>query len=65
MDELNAKLIPGTEENTSQPVFSPDGKWIGYFAINDKKLKKIAISGGAPVVFVRCQYAFECELGCR
>ena len=31
------------------PFFSPDGKWIGYCSGTDQKLKKIAISGGAPV----------------
>ena len=31
----------------SQPIFSPDGEWVAFFA--DAKLKKIALSGGAPV----------------
>ena len=30
------------------PFFSPDGRWIGFFA--DGKLKKIAASGGAPSI---------------
>jgi Tol biopolymer transport system component len=49
VDELTAKLIPGTEGDTQQPFFSPDGKWIGYHSVADRKLKKIAINGGAPV----------------
>jgi serine/threonine-protein kinase len=49
VDELTAKLIAGTEGTTSQPFFSPDGKSVGYFSGNDRQLKKIAISGGAPV----------------
>ena len=49
MDELDAKLIAGTERSHNQPFFSPDGKWIGYCSGTDQKLKKIAISGGAPV----------------
>ena len=44
-----AKLIAGTEGSTQQPFFSPDGKWIGYFSVTDRQLKKIAINGGAPV----------------
>jgi serine/threonine protein kinase len=48
-DELTAKLIAGTEGSTSQPFFSPDGKWIGYFSVGDVKMKKIDINGGAPV----------------
>jgi serine/threonine protein kinase len=50
VDELAAKLISGTEGSTSCPFFSPDGKWIGYVSGADRKLKKIAINGGAPVV---------------
>ncbi len=49
VDELAAKLIAGTEERIQQPFFSPDGKSIGYFSVGDRQLKKIAISGGAPV----------------
>jgi Tol biopolymer transport system component len=49
VEELTAKLVAGTEGNTQQPFFSPDGKSIGYFAVNDRQLKKIGISGGAPV----------------
>ena len=49
LDELTAKLIPGTEGNTRNPFFSPDGKSIGYLSVVDGQLKKIAINGGAPV----------------
>ena len=38
--------MAGTEGG-SDPFFSPDGQWIGFFA--DGKLKKIAVQGGAPV----------------
>ena len=49
VDELTAKPIVGTEGDTQQPFFSPDGKWIGYFSVADRKLKKVAINGGAPI----------------
>jgi hypothetical protein len=49
VDEITAKIIPGTEENTQQPFFLPDGKWIGYLSLVNRKLKKIPIKGGAPV----------------
>jgi serine/threonine-protein kinase len=49
VDELSAKLIAGTDGDTRQPFFSPDGKWIGYFSLNDRMLKKISINGGKPV----------------
>ena len=47
MDQLEAKPIPGTEDVT-HPFFSPDGQWLGFFA--GGKLKKVSVSGGAPVI---------------
>jgi serine/threonine-protein kinase len=44
MDSLEAKPIPGTD-GAVNPFFSPDGKWVGFFA--GQKLKKISVSGGA------------------
>jgi serine/threonine protein kinase len=49
MDGLDAKLVLGIDENPAQPFFSPDGQWVGYWSQSDRQLKKIAISGGAPV----------------
>jgi serine/threonine protein kinase/Tol biopolymer transport system component len=49
MDQLDARHISGTNKDSLRPFFSPDGKWIGYFSSSDRKLKKVAISGGAPV----------------
>jgi serine/threonine-protein kinase len=46
LDQLAATLLPGTDF-ASNPFFSPDGQWIGFFVRNT--LKKIAISGGAAV----------------
>lgn len=45
LDQQTATPIPGTE-NASQPFFSPDGEWIGFFA--DGKLRKVS-RGGGPV----------------
>ncbi len=44
MDSLEAMPIPGTEGAT-EPFFSPDGQWLGFFAGN--KLKKVSVNGGA------------------
>jgi serine/threonine protein kinase/WD40 repeat protein len=50
IDELDAKLIAGTvDEDPSDPFFSPDGQWVGYWSMADEKLKKIPINGGAPI----------------
>jgi serine/threonine protein kinase len=48
MDALDSRLITGTAR-AQNPFFSPDGRWIGYWSSADNRLKKIAISGGAPV----------------
>jgi serine/threonine-protein kinase len=46
-DRRDVTRLPGTEGGSS-PFFSPDGRWIGFFA--DGKLKKIAASGGSPSI---------------
>ena len=46
MDSLESKPIPGTE-GASEPFFSPDGQWLGFFTA--QKLKKVSVSGGAAV----------------
>jgi eukaryotic-like serine/threonine-protein kinase len=48
LDELDTRLISSAAENPLNPFFSPDGQWVGYLA--NGKLKKVAISGGAPLV---------------
>jgi len=50
IDELTAKLIPGSDGLAENPFFSPDGKSIAYFSVNDSKLKKISVEGGAPTI---------------
>ena len=46
IDQFEAKPIPGTE-GAVEPFFSPDGKWIGFFA--QHKMMKVALSGGSPI----------------
>jgi Tol biopolymer transport system component len=46
LDQANPTLLPGTE-NASDPFFSPDGQWVGFFA--DGKIKKISVQGSAAV----------------
>jgi len=48
--DTEVRLIQGTNsQNAGRIFFSPDGRWLGYVSRTEKKLKKIAISGGAPV----------------
>jgi Tol biopolymer transport system component len=46
LDQNNATLLAGTEEG-SDPFFSPDSQWIGFF--NGSKMQKISVQGGAAV----------------
>ncbi len=50
MDELEARLLPGTASNITSPSFSPDGQSVVYEDRDSNELKRISISGGAPVV---------------
>jgi len=47
MDSLHARLLPGTEA-AGFPFWSPDGRYIGFFA--GGKLKKIDAQGGPPAI---------------
>jgi eukaryotic-like serine/threonine-protein kinase len=44
-ESANARQIPGTED-ALQPIWSADGRWIGFYA--QAKLKKVSPSSGAP-----------------
>ena len=44
-DDLECRPLPGTE-GTGRPFWSPDGRYLGFFASG--KLKKILVSGGRP-----------------
>ena len=52
MDQVEAVAVRGTEGGSGDagrnPFLSPDGQWLGFWA--EGKLKKVAVSGGAPVV---------------
>jgi serine/threonine-protein kinase len=43
LDQQTASPVAGTE-NATEPFFSPDGQWIGFFA--DGKLRKVSVHGG-------------------
>ena len=46
MNSLESRPLPGTT-NAAAPFFSPDGRWVAFFASG--ALKKVALSGGTPV----------------
>jgi eukaryotic-like serine/threonine-protein kinase len=45
---VDPKLISGPDDGPSNPFFSPDGQWLGYWSIAENRLKKIALNGGPP-----------------
>jgi len=45
LDSFVLKELPGTE-GASRPFFSPDGRWVGYFAKG--RLFKLDLEGGVP-----------------
>ena len=51
MDQVARTRVQGTE-NASQPFFSSDGQWIGFWA--DGKLQRVSVSGGLPVTLCDC-----------
>ena len=46
LDQSEVRPLPETE-GAFHPFFSPDGRWVGFFA--GDKVKKISVLGGAPV----------------
>ena len=44
-----ARRVAGTEGGVS-PAFSPNGEWLAFVGLNDRKLRKVPVGGGAPVV---------------
>lgn len=46
MDRLESEPLVGTD-NADMPFFSPDGRWLAFFA--DGKLKKVSVLGGNPI----------------
>src|ERR1700693_2695821 len=50
MNSANAAPISGSEGGVN-PTFSPDGRWLAFFA--NGKLKKVPLDGGTPVVIAQ------------
>ena len=46
LDSFESTELEGTED-AQAPFFSPDGRWVGFFA--RRKLYRVAVAGGSPV----------------
>ncbi|MGC1451093.1 MAG: protein kinase, partial [Candidatus Sulfotelmatobacter sp.] len=55
IDQVTARSLPGTER-AQIPFWSPDSRWIGFFA--EGKLKKIPVTGGPVQVLTDVADAF-------
>ena len=60
IDQFESTPLPGTED-ASNPFFSPDGQWVGFFA--GGKLKKISLKGGTPLNICEAQTGFGASWG--
>jgi len=51
LSSLDAEPTHGTEgyQQVDEPLFSPDGRSIVFYALGDRTLKRIAVAGGAAV----------------
>ena len=58
LDELDAKPLDSAPRSWLAG-FSPDGRYLMLWEGMSSVLKKAALSGGAPVVFAKCDYAFR------
>jgi len=55
LSDFEAKPIPGSENKTfsANPVFSPDGRSIAFYAANDDAIEWVGIEGGTPKLVCR------------
>jgi eukaryotic-like serine/threonine-protein kinase len=54
LNAFEARLVPGSS-GARQPFFSPDGKWVAFFA--QGHLQKAEVAGGAPVRLAEAGYS--------
>ncbi len=47
LDTLEPRLLRGTEQDVTNPFFSPDGRYVAYYS--DGQLRRVATLGGSPV----------------
>jgi eukaryotic-like serine/threonine-protein kinase len=65
MSGLDAHAIPGTEhdQGVTDPVFSPDGRSILFYASDDHTIRRIAVTGGASVTICRAEAPYGISWG--
>jgi serine/threonine-protein kinase len=64
LDEFEARSIAGTEDAAFPPCFSPDGQWIAYSSTSGAELKKMPLTGAAPLTLVEAVAGVDnCDWG--
>src|SRR5215831_15629518 len=63
MSDFSARPISGTEryQGVTDPVFSPDGRWIAFYARGDRTIKRISVAGGAALTICNAEMPFGIE----
>jgi serine/threonine-protein kinase len=60
LGRIEAEPIPGTEDGAT-PFFSPDGRWLGFFA--NGRIRKVALAGGPALPIASIQTMTEASWG--
>jgi hypothetical protein len=47
MDQIESRPVPGADKTSRALFFSPDSKWLGYYA--DDELRKVPAAGGSSI----------------
>ncbi len=63
LDDLDARVIPGTEAALTNPFMSPDGQWVGFFSTPNNALQRIPVGGGAAVTIAAAGNPFGVSWG--
>lgn len=59
MEDVEARPIPGTNDDAEMPFFSPDGQWVGYASLREGSIKKVAIRGGSPLTLCKVERSWS------
>jgi serine/threonine protein kinase len=58
MSEVECRPIEGTAVDAANPFFSPDGLWIGFYSVSERRLKKVAVTGGAAIPVAETEFPY-------
>jgi serine/threonine-protein kinase len=56
LNSFESRVVIGSSSQRPQPFFSPDGKWVAFFA--ESQLKKVEVAGGSPIKIADAPLSF-------